>query len=43
MDILFLNHIITEEELFEEAEAIDGRILLIVDDYSQELFSTDLV
>ena len=41
--ILILNHIITEEELLEEAEAIDGRILLIVDDYSQELFSTDLV
>ena len=43
VEILFLYHIITEEELFEEAEAIDGRILLIVDDYSQELFSTDLV
>ena len=42
-EIQFLNHIITEEELFEEAEATDGHILLIIDDYSQELFSTDLV
>ena len=42
-DILFLDHIISEEELFEEAEATDGPILLIVDDFSQELFATDLV
>ena len=37
-EILFLKHIINEEELFEEAEAANGRILLIVDDFSQELF-----
>ena len=42
-EIIFLKNIITEEELFEEAEATEGPILLIIDDYSQELFSTDLV
>ena len=42
-EIIFLNHIITEEELFEEAETANGRILLIVDDFSQELFATNLV
>ena len=41
-EIIFLDHIVTEEELFEEAEAANGRILLIVDDFSQELFSTNL-
>ena len=42
-EIIFLDHIITEEELFEEAEVTSGRILLIVDDFSHELFSTNLV
>ena len=42
-EIIFLSHIITKEELFEEAEVTTGRILLIVDDFSQELFSTNLV
>ena len=42
-EIIFLKNIITEEELFEEAEATKGPILLIIDDYSQELFSNDLV
>ena len=42
-EIIFLNNIITEEELFEQAEAANGPTLLIIDDYSQELFATDLV
>ena len=42
-EIIFLSHIITEEELFEEAEVTTGRILLIVDDFSQELFSSNIV
>ena len=42
-DIQFLDHIISETELFEQAEATPGRLLLIIDDFSQEIFSTDLV
>ena len=42
-EIRFLNHIITEEELFEESTATNGRLLLIIDDFSLEIFSTDLV
>ena len=43
VEIIFVDHILTEEELFEEADATSGRILLIVDDFSQEMFSTSLV
>ena len=42
-EIKFFDHIITEEELLEESEATPGRVLLIVDDFSQEMLSTDLV
>ena len=42
-EIMFLNHIVTQDELLETAEFTSGRLLLIIDDFSQEVFSTDLV
>ena len=41
--IVFLNHVITEEELAEEMAVTDGRILLVIDHFSAEVFSTNLV
>ena len=43
VEMVFVDHILTEEELFEEANATAGRVLLIVDAFSPEMFSTDLV
>ena len=42
-EIVFLNHIITKDELLEAAEFTSGRLLLIIDDFSQEVCSTSLV
>ena len=40
--IVFFNKIISEEELMGQADDTVGKILLVVDDFSQELFSNDL-
>ena len=41
-EILFFDHIVTENELFEQADATDGQLLLIIDDFSQEIFSSPI-
>ena len=41
-EILFFDHIVTESELFEQADATDGNVLLVIDDFSQEIFSSPL-
>ena len=41
-EIVFFNHIITEEELLAQADDSRGKVLLIVDDFSQELFNNNL-
>ena len=41
-EIVFFDHIISEEELFAEADSIPGKKLLIFDDFSQEVFNNDL-
>ena len=41
-EIVFLNEIISEKDLVEEAEACPGKLLLIVDDFSMELLNTEL-
>ena len=43
-EIVFYNHIITKEELLEEAGATHpGRLLLLIDDFSQEITNHPLV
>ena len=42
-EILFYNNIINEEELFGHADATNGKILLMVDDYSMEIMADPLV
>ena len=41
-DIVFFDHVITEEELLAEADSTPGKTLLILDDFSQEVFNNDL-
>ena len=41
-EIVFFNDIVSEEELMEQADSTSGKLLLIVDDFSQELFNNDL-
>ena len=41
-EILFYDHILSENELFEQADATDGNVLLIIDDFSIEIFSSSL-
>ena len=41
--ILFFNKIISEEELFSHADATNGRLLLMVDDFSMEIMADPLV
>ena len=41
-EIVFFDHVISEEELFAEADSTPGKCLLVVDDFSQELLSSDL-
>ena len=42
-EISFHNYIPSEEEVLDVSDSVDGPILLIIDDYSLELFQTDLV
>ena len=37
-DIIFLDHIISYEDLMEQCESTQGRICLIIDDFSREIF-----
>ena len=41
-EIVFLNDIISEKDLVEEAEACSGKLILIIDDFSMELLNTEL-
>ena len=42
--IVFFNHIISKEELLEHADSANGeKILLIIDDFSVQIFTDDLV
>ena len=41
-DIVFLNSIITSDDLMEQTESTQGRILLIIDDFSREIFSESI-
>ena len=41
-DIIFLNHIISYEDLMEQCESTQGAICLIIDDFSREIFSEDI-
>ena len=41
-DIVFFDHVITEEELLAEVDTTPGKTLLILDDFSQEVFNNDL-
>ena len=41
-EIVFLNDIISEKDLVEEAEACSGKLLLIINDFSMELLNTEL-
>ena len=42
-EIVFEDHVLTTEELFQHAESTAGRILLFFDDFSQQVFSTNLI
>ena len=43
-EIVFYNHIITKDELLEEADAtLPGRIMLIIDDFSEKITNDPLV
>ena len=41
-EIIFMNKMVSLEELEEEAEATNGRLMLIIDDFGLSVFSTDL-
>ena len=42
-EIVFFNHIITKEELLEQADATTGNILLLIDDFSEKITNDPLV
>ena len=41
-DIIFFDHVVTEEELLAEVDATPGKCLLIIDDFCQDVFNNDL-
>ena len=41
--IIFMDHIITHEELQEETQSLETRCLLLIDDYSHEAFENPLM
>ena len=41
--IVFMDHILTYDELTEQAQSTEGRIMLFVDDYSQEAFDNPIM
>ena len=41
--IVFLDHIITYAELQEQAQSVEGRLMIFVDDFSQEAFDNPLM
>ena len=42
-EILFFNYILTEEELLQISESVDGPVLFICDDFALQLFQSDLI
>ena len=42
-EIVFLDHIITYDELQEHAQSLKGRLMIFVDDFSQEAFDNPLM
>ena len=43
VEIVFEDHVPTYDEVLQHAEVTRGRILIFFDDFSQQLFSTDLI